>query len=96
MYIYKREDGVGFIIFLVLGDGVLFFFGFIKEAGRGGGVGFILKNGFPIKNQQALKFKSFEVTEAVILAKERIKMCLMFRPGFNKPNTELDSAVSSF
>ena len=55
------------------------------RAGRGGGVGFIFKSGFPIKNQKALKFKSFEVTEAVILAQERIKICLMYRPGINKP-----------
>ena len=55
------------------------------RAGRGGGVGFIFKSGFPIKNQKSIKFKSFEVTEAVILAQERIKICLMYRPGINKP-----------
>ena len=55
------------------------------RAGRGGGVGFIFKSGFPIKNQKSIKFKSFEVTEAVILAQERIKICLMHRPGINKP-----------
>ena len=55
------------------------------RAGRGGGVGFIFKSGFPIKNQKALKFKSFEVTEAVILAQERIKICLMYRPRINNP-----------
>ena len=54
------------------------------RAGKGGGVGFIFKSGFPIKNQKALKFKSFEVTEAVILAEERIKICIMYRPGINK------------
>ena len=36
-----------------------------------------------MKNQKALKFESFEVTEAVILAQERIKICLMYRPGIN-------------
>ena len=55
------------------------------RAGRGGGVSFIFKNRFPITNQKALKFKSFEVTEAVILAQERINTCLMYRPGINKP-----------
>ena len=50
------------------------------RAGRGGGVGFIFKSGFPIKNQKSIKFKSFEVTEAIILAQERIKICLMYRP----------------
>ena len=55
------------------------------RAGRGGVVGFVFKSGFPIKNQKALKFKSFEVTEAVILAQERIKICLMYRPEINKP-----------
>ena len=51
------------------------------RAGRGNGVGFIFKNGFPIKNQKALKFKSFEGIEAVILAQKRMKTCLMYRPG---------------
>ena len=55
------------------------------RAGRGGGVGFIFKSRFPIKNQKALKFKSFEVTETVILAQERIKICFMYRLGINKP-----------
>ena len=57
------------------------------RAGRGGGVGFIFKSGFPIKNHKALKFKAFGVTEAVRLAQERIKICLMYRPGINKPKT---------
>ena len=56
------------------------------RAGRGGGVGFIFKSGFPITNQKALKFKSFEVTEAVILAQERIKICL----------TEVESSRTHF
>ena len=55
------------------------------RAGRGGGVGFIFKSGFPIKNQKSIKFKLFQVTEAVILAQEKIKICLMYRPGINKP-----------
>ena len=31
------------------------------RAGRGGGVGFIFKNGFPIKNQKALNLSRLKV-----------------------------------
>ena len=41
------------------------------KVGRGGRIGFIFKNGFSIKNQTALKSKSFEVAEAEILAQEK-------------------------
>ena len=44
------------------------------RAGRGGGVGFIFKNGIFVKNLKALKFRSFEVTKAVILAQKRKDM----------------------
>ena len=39
-------------------------------SGKGGGVGFIFKNGFRTKNQKALKFNLFEVTKAAIFTQE--------------------------
>ena len=61
---------------------------------RGGGVGFILNIGFSIRNQKTLKFQSFEVTGAVILAQERIKLCLVYRPETNKSKRIKKSNIS--
>ena len=60
-------------------------------------VGLVSFSRFPIKNknQKSLKFKSFEVTEAVILAQERIKIWLMCRPGINKPK-RIKKGIISF
>ena len=52
------------------------------RAGRGGGVGFICKIGFPVVHHKVKKFKSFEVSEVVLKdGNDCIRLSLIYRPG---------------
>ena len=73
------------------------------RAGRGGGVGFICKTGFPVIHHKVRKFISFEVSE-VLLRNSIDCICwsLIYRPGVSSKSrkkhkeTKLQSFLSEF
>ena len=63
---------------------------------RGGSVAFLFKPDLPVKHQKIEIFKSFEVTEAIIFAnKERMKICVVYRPGNVKQSSKFIENITS-
>ena len=66
------------------------------RSSRGDDVAFFFKPDLPVKHQKTENFKSFEVTEAIIWANnERIKICVVYRPGTVKRNNKINESITS-